>query len=169
MPYMRRGSVLRRPGVAARRGMGQDDDDTSDYYVSPIDVATVPTNVLSLTPGANLADNPLSQTPVPTTPASSSGFNLSSLLGSLTQSAAAAQRLYLQGQSPSLVPGTNAIYNPATGQYYNPTTGQVVNAPGITGSTSAISADLTAYLPTILLVGGIGLAAVLVMHMVSNR
>jgi len=102
---------------------------------------------------------------------SSSGFNLTNLFNSLTQAAVAGQKIYLTSQQPGLVPGTNAIYNPATGQYYNPTTGQVVNAPGAPGTTSSLfPAGLsTANLGPILLFGGLGIGALVLIHALSSR
>jgi hypothetical protein len=99
-------------------------------------------------------------------PSSGGGFNLSSFLNSLTGDAAAATKIYQQLQGPSLVAGTNAIYNPATGQYYNPTTGQVVEASGL--STANFS-QLSAMLPTIMLYGGLALGAYLLIRMVETK
>ena len=53
--------------------------------------------------------------------------------------------------SPSLIPGTNLVYNPATGQVSNATT-------GLTGSQLASTLGLS---PQLLLLLGAGLLAVM--------
>lgn len=154
---------------AVRRGMGQDPTeggsypiDTTDTYV-PVDI---PTNILDLTPGANLGSTSPTGSPATASNPSGSGFNLSSLLNSLTGAAAGAEKIYLAGQSPSLVPGTNAIYNAATGQFYNPTTGQVVNP---SGTSSLFPAGLsTANLGPILLYGGLAVGAFLLISQMGK-
>ena len=97
-------------------------------------------------------------------PSSGGGFNLSSFLNSITGSAAGAAKLYQTLQGPSLVAGTNAIYNPATGQYYNPTTGQVVN-PGGTSTLGLPNIDPT----TLLLYGGLAVGAVFLLSMLGKH
>lgn len=147
---------------AVRRGMGQDDS-SGDTYLPPVDV---PVNVLALTPGADLGSTVSSGSPATASNPTGSGFNLSSLLNSLTGAAAGAEKIYLAGQSPSLVPGTNAIYNAATGQFYNPTTGQVVNP---TGTSSLFPAGIsTANLGPILLYGGLALGAFLLISQMGK-
>src|SRR5208337_525950 len=120
-------------------GMGQDGTDLSSLPVggmsptetSLIGLPTVSGSDILSSLGINISG--LDPTAVSTAvssasaPSSGGGFNLSSFLNSLTGSAASAAKLYQTLQVPSLVAGTNAIYNPATGQDYNPTTGQVVN------------------------------------------
>ena len=104
-------------------GMGQDGTDLSSLPVggmSPTD-----TSLIGLAPpsgsdvlgslGINISG--LDPTAVPgavaaaSAPSSGGGFNLSTFLNSLTGSAASAAKLYQQLQGPSLVAGTNAIYN----------------------------------------------------------
>lgn len=185
MPYMRRASVSRRPGVATRSpflrwvpgGMGDlCDDGEGGYYDCGTPVVTQPVATLPVGPSTtdllNLSlppVNPLPATPTPvsTTTPSSSGFNLTNLFNSLTGAAVAGQKIYLSSQAPGLVPGTNAIYNPATGQYYNPTTGQVVNAPGIPGSLfpSGLS---TSNMGPILLFGGLAIGAFLLIGAIKH-
>ena len=139
MPFIRTARPL-HPLVRAymkRRGMGQDDSGVTPLPDIPagqtgnIDVGALPTFV----------------------PAASGPSDLSQILSSLPNLLKTGVQTYNVLQGPSLVAGTNAIYNPATGQYYNPTTGQVVNPTGIT--TGAITADLSAYMPIILIGGGL--------------
>jgi hypothetical protein len=136
-----------RKGMAGR-GMGQDDDGST----FDIDTVTVPTNIQSLTPGADLGSLPSTGSPATASnPAGS--FNLGNFLTGLTSDAAGAAKIYNSLQTPSLIPGTNAIYNAATGQVVN---------PGGT-STLGIPTDLTQYMPQILLFGGLALGAMLLL------
>lgn len=158
---------------AVRRGMGQDPTEGGAYPTDTTDyggdtyLPTVPTNVLSLTPGADLGSTSPTGSPATASNPSGSGFNLSSLLNSLTGAATGAEKIYLAGQSPSLVPGTNAIYNAATGQFYNPTTGQVVNP---SGTSSLFPAGLsTANLGPILLYGGLAIGAFLLISQLGKH
>jgi hypothetical protein len=178
------GGGSRRRGMGQwrrrRRGMGQDEtvtDDEGNVYdldtgqlissVSPQPVLTPITD--TDTSGLALTSNPLTTTlnPVSTVTPSSGGTSLSSLLSSITNAAAAGVKLYQVAEGPSLVAGTGAIYNPATGQYYNPTTGQVVNANG-TATGSVIGSQITSYLPTILLYGGLALGAYMLIRLVEK-
>ena len=159
----------------AGRGMGQDSTDTIvdpttgityDLSGNVVSAPLTPTNILAAS--TNLGGTPLpisGSTPPTGSPAtasnSSGSFNLGNFLTGLTSDAASAAKIYNSLQTPSLIPGTNAIYNAATGQYYNPTTGQVVN-PGGT-STLGIPTDLTQYMPQILLYGGLALGALLLL------
>lgn len=181
MPYMRKQAPAQVPFLTQymkrlkTRGMGQDSSGT-DTIVDPTtgDTYDLSGNLLSLgTSGpAPLVPSVTSQItyPVSTTTPSSNGLNLTNLLNSITTAAVNGTKIYQTLQGPSLVAGTQAIYNPATGQYYNPTTGQVVNAPGTPGTTSTLfPAGLSSSsLSSILLIGGIGLAAVLVIGMVNK-
>lgn len=175
------GQVRRRLRSAIRRsrGMGQCYDelgDTIDCDTGTVLASNTVTPQPVLTPitdtdtsGLALSSNPLTTTlnPVSTTTPSSTGTSLSSLLSSITNAAAAGVKLYQVAEGPSLVAGTNAIYNPATGQYYNPTTGQVVNPNG-TSTGSVIGSELTNYLPTILLYGGLALGAYMLIRLVEK-
>lgn len=161
-----------RRGMAGR-GMGQDDSgytidpDTGEYVPTTtfnIGDLGVPTNVASITPV--LGSTAPTGSPATASNSTGSGFNLSAILNSLTGAAAGAEKIYLAGQSPSLVPGTNAIYNAATGQFYNPTTGQVVNP---SGTSSLFPAGLsTANLGPILLYGGLAVGAFLLISQMGK-
>lgn len=167
-------------------GMGQDDDGFGDEPIvlgesaSPVEILqpsgpttyTVPFSSSDIT---NLQDQAAAESAgiggtlqaayaAATSPSAGGGFNLSTFLSSLTGSAASAAKLYQTLQGPSLIPGTNAIYNPATGQYYNPTTGQVVNPSGVS----------TLGLPSIdpnslLLYGGLTVGAIFLLSMLGKR
>jgi len=198
MPYMQlarsqpapRSPLLR---LIPERGMGQDGSvdtivdpstgityDLSGNVVTPQPIVSMP----SVTPTDTFSSwfNSLSApststsastvgTPVSTSTPSSGGLNLANLFSAITNAAIAGQKIYLTAEGPSLVPGTNAIYNPATGQYYNPTTGQVVNAPGVTGGSSTLfPAGLsTANLGPILLFAGLALGAVLLIGAIGKH
>lgn len=165
------------------RGMGQDDggDETLSNLpvsVSPIDTSTllgpidlsqlpVETGAPTVSPLPSTLPSPTPTTVATTTP-SSTGFNLTNLFNALTSAAVAGQKIYLGTQQPSLVPGTNAIYNPATGQYYNPTTGQVVNPSGLT-TTSPLTSLTSSSLGPILLIGGLALGGILIISMLGRR
>jgi hypothetical protein len=153
MPFIRTAPVARpmHPIIRAylkqrglrgyRRGMGQDDSTTTDdesILSLPVAGGVLPLELL----------NPTTGTPISTTATTPS--TLTSVLSSLPGLLQSGVQTYNVLQGPSLVAGTNAIYNPATGQYYNPTTGQVVNPSGIT---------LSAYMPIILIGGGLLVAA----------
>jgi hypothetical protein len=176
--------------VWGSRGMGQYDSIDSDIgdtdvlgvtnpevpVISPIDFSGLSSldgdllNILGGTPTVSTSTGGISspinfaavasQTPTQSTTQPTTAQGIASIFSSLASGAAAAEKLYLGAQSPSVVPGTNAIYNPATGQYYNPTTGQVVEPNGL--SVGSISTDLTSMLPNLLLIGGIGLGAFLI-------
>lgn len=165
MPYVakRRQQAIDIPFMRAYarkvRGMGADTFDTSELgdLTSTLE-PTIPTSIDSV--GGNLAN----LTPVPTTTPSSGGFNLTSLFNALTSAAVAGQKIYLGTQQPSLVPGTQAIYNPATGQYYNPSTGQVVNPQGAALASIPFSSN-----GSLLLVGGLAIGAVVLISMLGGR
>ena len=181
MPYMRKQAPAQVPFLTQymkrlkTRGMGQDSSGTT-IDPSTGDIYDVGGNLIGNTSDygspAPLVPSVTSQItyPVSTTTPSSNGLNLTNLLNSITTAAVNGTKIYQTLQGPSLVAGTQAIYNPATGQYYNPTTGQVVNAPGTPGTTSTLfPAGLSSgSLSSILLIGGIGLAAVLVIGMVNK-
>lgn len=170
--------AVRRSAV---KGMGQDDTAIEDpstgiYYdssgaVVPQPVITPISSGLSYDPLSGSFSTSSGSTLATGSPATASnptgsGFNLSSLLNSLTGAAAGAEKIYLAGQTPSLVPGTNAIYNAATGQFYNPTTGQVVNP---SGTSSLFPAGIsTANLGPILLYGGLALGAFLLISQLGK-
>ena len=97
-------------------------------------------------------------------PAAGGGFNLTSFLNSLSGSASSALKLYQSAQGPSLVPGTNAIFNPVTGQYYNPTTGQVVNPVGASLASIPFSGS-----GSMLLIGGLVIGGVVLISMLGKR
>ena len=151
MPFIRTAPI--RPlhpitrAYLRRRGMGQDSTsgvtdlpDIPAGQTGNIDVGTLPTYV-------------------PVSSVSTGPSDLSTILASIPGLLKTGVQTYNVLQGPSLIAGTNAIYNPATGQYYNPTTGQVVNPTGVT--TGAITADLSAYMPIILIGGGLFLVAML--------
>jgi hypothetical protein len=193
MPYMQlarsrpapKSPLLRLIGMGSiawgtRAGMGDTcydelgdafDCDTGTITSTPPPAPTPVTTPLMTgpTPTPGQLNQPIY--PVSTSTPSSSGFNLANLFSSITNAAIAGQKIYLTAQGPSLVPGTNAIYNPATGQYYNPTTGQVVNAPGVVGGSSTLfPAGLsTANLGPILLFGGLALGAVFLISAVGKH
>lgn len=89
---------------------------------------------------------------------SGGGFDWSALANALTKGAQSGVQVYRSLTPPSLVPGTNAIFNPATGQFYNPLTGQVVSPPGVQPTTNIPLAGLTS---SPLLIGGVILGGVL--------
>ena len=165
MPYVNKAkSPLLRQYLMQRRGMGQADNSI------PIDTSaldTLPGYDPSLLSNADLNTLNLNAVPLSTVTPSSSGFNLTNLFNSITNAAVAGQKIYLSSQMPSLVPGTQAVYNPGTGQYYNPTTGQVVNAPGTPGTTSTLfPAGLsTANYGPILMIGGLLIGGVVLLSM----
>jgi hypothetical protein len=173
------GQVRRRlrSAINRSRGMGQCYDelgDTIDCDTGAVLSAVTPQPVLTPITDTDTSSLPItydtgttSLNPVSSVAPSSSATTLSSLLSSITNAAAAGVKLYQVAEGPSLVPGTSAIYNPATGQYYNPTTGQVVNANG-TATGSVIGSELTTYLPTILLYGGLALGAYMLIRMVEK-
>jgi hypothetical protein len=158
--------------VESVRGMGQDDG-SIDF--TPIDTS-IPTGVdfpVDATPISSETFGTLPPSPVtlPTstmipTPTSSTPSSWATFLNSLTGGAATGVKIAQQLQGPSLVPGTNVLFNPVTGQYYNPATGQVVNAPGLPGSTSALGTSLMS--SPLLLLGGLGLGVVLLMALAKR-
>jgi hypothetical protein len=161
------------------RGLGQADtyDPDSDSFIptvstpitSPVSTPIfgdlsggVSSSIFSLEGGSSPS------TGSPATASNSSGsFNLSQLLSGLTGDAASAAKIYQSLQTPSLIPGTNAIYNAATGQYYNPTTGQVVNPSGI--STLGVPTDISAALPQLLLFGGLAVGAMVILSALGKH
>jgi hypothetical protein len=98
-------------------------------------------------------------------PDTSAPFNWTALMNSITGAAKVGSQIYLQNQTPSLIPGTQAIYNKATGQYYNPTTGQVVNPIGSALSSIPFSSNMG----PILLYGGLALGAVLLFSAIGKH
>ena len=162
-------AYLRHRGMGyVRRGMGQCYDATgaevdcaltSSLSMPPVSSTPLPgttdigtnINLPGLTNTGLPITTPTTQTATPST--------LTSILASIPGLLQSGVQTYNVLQGPGLVPGTQAIYNPATGQYYNPTTGQVVNPSGIT--TGAITADLSAYMPIILIGGGLLIAVML--------
>jgi len=163
--------------------MGQDGTDNTDtgggftgpggssYDVGPAPiVAPIDTTSLLGTPSSWLASVPTTPSAVSSAaaaaaaPASGGGFNITNFLNALTGSAAAGVKVAQAIQGPSLIPGTNAIYNPLTGQYYNPTTGQVVNPTG------ASTLGLPTIAPTTLLMyGGLAVGAFLLISMLGKH
>jgi hypothetical protein len=160
--------------------MGQDDTTIEDpstgiYYdssgnvVSPpvITPIVAPTNVLDFQAPTNIGSAPSTGSPAIASNPSGS-LNLSQLVNSVSAAAANAGKLYNSLQTPALIAGTNAIYNAATGQYYNPTTGQVVNANG-TGVVGTLDlSSISAYLPSIMLFGGLAVGAFLLIRMTGG-
>lgn len=151
MPFIRTARPI-HPMVRAylkRRGMGQDTSVNlpTDTFGSITDTsgntyATIP-DVFSGSPGVS----------------SSSPSSLTSFLQAIPGLATTGLNIFQRVQGPSLVPGTQAIYNPSTGQYYNPSTGQVVNPTGATLGTSPIASSI----PLLLIGGGVILVAALFM------
>lgn len=165
MPYVmtRRTRYNRRP-----RGMGDESTDpfgNVTYVPDQSSIGDLLGNQIQPIPaGAVLTgagDNPQISSP----------FNWTGLLNSITGAAQVGNKIYLSTQTPSLVPGTNAIYNASTGQYYNPTTGQVVNAPGTPGTTSTLfpAGISTANMGSWLLYGGLAIAGILAVKMMSGK
>ena len=183
MPYVKKpqSPLLRQFLLQKPRGMGQMGQTDGTVYSPTIDTSTIDTsglNLSSITPtDLSFLNEPVSSpssgggvtTPVSTTTPSSTGLNLSNLLSTITNAAVAGQKIYLSSQAPSLVPGTNAIYNAATGQYYNPTTGHVVNANGTGVVGMPDLSSISAYLPTIMLYGGLALGAFLLIRMTGGK
>jgi hypothetical protein len=138
------------------RGMGQDATDGIDlgYGGTTDSSASIPTAPLPLTPTFS---------PAPTGPTASQ--DLAGIFNALTQGAKSGVQIYNATQSPSLIPGTNAIFNPATGQYYNPTTGQVVNP--FTGATLGTMTGSLLSSPYILM-GGLLIGGLLLVSMLGG-
>ena len=130
------------------------------------DFSTLPTSITSQINSALSDLNPTTPTSTPSTTATPSPTTqLGQLLNSLAQGAQSGLKIFQQAQGPSLVAGTNVLYNPATGQYYNPTTGQVVNP--LTGSLGpSVFGTID---PSMLLIGGLLLGGVLLISMVGHR
>jgi hypothetical protein len=140
--------------IAQVRGMGQSGEVPTEggnlpgTDVTPIDV-TVPT-----TGPIDTGGTPIDWTNV---------INLAAKTGLTTA------QIIRSLQTPGLVPGTQAIFNPATGQFYNPQTGQVVNPTGQVPTTSVpFGAGLTSS-PTLLIVGGLGLAAIVLVGLSGRK
>jgi hypothetical protein len=131
-----------------KRGMGQDDSEMTALSATlgadqgieappsiPLQLPTpiaIPTPVISVTAPS---------TPAPTSTGSSPSVaqSIAQVMSALAPAAAAGAQIYRSVQTPSVVPGTAAIYNPATGQFYNPQTGQVVSPAGQpTGGTQFV-------------------------------
>jgi len=160
MPYVnvvRRGRVI----VMPRRGMGQDDGTNIDLSQLPVEIGPE----VTLPPVTMPAPTP-APTPAPSGAAPSTAQSIASVLSAIAPAAAAGAQIYRSVQTPALVPGTTAVYNPATGQFYNPVTGQVVSpaGPSTLGIPSIGGID-----PTMLLIGGGILAAILVLSMAGGR
>jgi hypothetical protein len=133
--------------------------------LSTTDLSQLPTGLPSSSVTTISDQNPLSvfsselanASAAATSPAAGGGFNLTAFMNALAGGAAAGAKVYQSTQSPSLIPGTNAIYNPATGQ--------ILNAANLTSLTSS----LTSALPTILIFGGIGLVAFFVISSMGKH
>jgi hypothetical protein len=95
-----------------------------------------------------------------TTP-SSSAPNLAQILAAAAQATGTAVKAFTTLQGPSLIPGTNLVYNPATGQ--------LSNAAGIgtSGTTSSLSTSLSTsgIMPLLLL----AIAAVVLISATGRR
>lgn len=163
MPYVRatRGAsaiaAVRLAGYARavrargpRRGMGQDTVDIGGG--DTLDVGS-----FSLPPDTGIVD---------TGGGGGSSFDWTKLATVLTGGAAAGSQIFRSLQPPSLVPGTQAIFNPATGQFYNPTTGQVVNPTGVVPTSNVPLMGLSN--SPLLLAGGIGLGVVLLIAVMGR-
>jgi len=153
MPFIRTARPL-HPMVRAylrRRGMGQD---TS---------VNLPTDTFG---GGSSYTDPSGNTYV-TLPSDFSGSPssmpsaLTSFLQSIPSLATTGLNIFQRVQGPSLVPGTQAIYNPSTGQYYNPSTGQVVYPTGQSVFGGFNAAGLTSYMPVLLIGGGLLVVALM--------
>jgi hypothetical protein len=90
-------------------------------------------------------------------------FDWGKLFDAIDKGAITGVQLYKSLQPPTLVAGTQAIYNQATGQFYNPTTGQVVNPAGATALTSPVIGT------SVWVVGGLVLAGILAISLVGGR
>jgi hypothetical protein len=84
----------------------------------------------------------------------SSGLNANQIAQIFSSASAAGLAIFKATSSPSLIPGTNLVYNPATGQVSNATT-------GLTGSQLASTLGLS---PQLLLLLGAGLLAVMLLE-----
>lgn len=160
MPYVTKPkSPFLRQYLMQRRGMGQIDTSALD---------TQPAYDPSLLSNTDL--NALNLNAVPTASPSSTGLNLTNLFTGITNAAEAGSKIYLGLQTPSLVPGTGAIYNAATGQFYDPQTGQVVSPTGAPSTSSTLfPAGLSsATLTPILMIGGLLIAGVVVVSMLRH-
>ena len=161
-------AALRQRGMGyARRGMGQCYDDTGAEVdcalTSSISMPAVTSTPLPGTTdiGTNINLPGLTNSGLPvTTPTTQTATpsTLTSILASIPGLLQSGVQTYNVLQGPSLVAGTQAIYNPATGQYYNPTTGQVVNPTGV---TTYMPTGVTTYMPILLIGGGLLVAAML--------
>ena len=147
--------------------------DLTDLTAPLSDYSPTSSSDLSVTPAASYSPDPSlvaeinslptgSTLPVSMLPSASqlatiatqgtaTGLTAAQISQIFTSASAAGINIFKATSSPSLIPGTNLVYNPATGQMENATYG------GLTGSQiSAIStSSLTAYLPMILLGGGL--------------
>ena len=105
---------------------------------------TVSTLPVSMLPSA-------SQLATIATQGTATGLTAAQISQIFTSASAAGINIFKATSSPSLIPGTNLVYNPATGQMANATYG------GLTGSQiGAIGTlDLTPYIPMILIGGGL--------------
>jgi hypothetical protein len=90
-------------------------------------------SVLSSIPGSTASPNP----------GSSSGITAGQIAAIFSGVSNSALNVYRATSSPSLIPGTNSIYNPATGQ---------ILGASLTGSE--ISSTIGSLLPLLLLAGG---------------
>jgi hypothetical protein len=144
-PGMRSGLGIRN--VFGMHGLGLGDDSGASYDIDPgadpfsginYDPSQIDPTLLSV--GLDTSP-PGSAT---TSTGSGSGVTPASIAAAIAAAANAATGVYRATSSPSVIPGTNAIYNPATGQ--------ITNAGLL--STSGLGASLSSMLPLLLLVGG---------------
>lgn len=121
----------------------------------------------NLTPSQLTGSSPAGAAPsAPGAAPQSLTSQLQQIANAMGTSANTALKLFQAAQGPSLVAGTNVLYNPATGQYYNPTTGQVVNP---TGGTTFAPLSLGGIDPTFLLIGGLLIGGVFLISMAGHR
>jgi hypothetical protein len=141
---MRSGLGIRN--VFGMHGLGLGDDSGASYDIDPgadpfsginYDPSLLDPTLLSV----GLDTSPGSTT---TSTGSSSGVTPASIAAAIAAAANAATGVYRATSTPSVIPGTNAIYNPATGQ--------ITNAGLL--STSGLGTTLSSMLPLLLLVGG---------------
>jgi hypothetical protein len=127
---------------------------TSDpYYVDPSTLESsnyggyLPISSGSLGP-VDQYGNLITPSVTPTTPTpAGGGLTAAQIAGLISGSASAAGTILKSTQSPSLIPGTQLVYNPATGQMTS----------GIATTASALSSSMT----PIILIAVIGLVLVM--------
>lgn len=164
MPFVRTRPIVKMHPVTAQmlnairrraRGMGQDSSST--------DVMSVPSDY----------SNPLASATIDlgnTSVGSPGPSTWQSFLANLPGLTSNAVGTYLRLQNPSLVPGTGAIYNPSTGTYYNPGTGQVVSPTGQTAFGGFGMPMMGNFDPaTLLMIGGLGLGAILLISAMGKH